>query len=108
MSTSGRLGDALAAAGRIRSSTDRIRGTVGAGLGWEATLTLADSDGSDERKAARVIVRIAGRLGAGHGDCLTVLRALGLAPDPVVGTATNALGIRRQARRNAAGPEAAA
>jgi hypothetical protein len=101
MSASGRPGDALAAAGRVRASTDRIRSTVGASLGGEAVLTLAGYDSAEDRRAARVIVRIAGRLGAGAEDCLTVLRALGLAPDPVVGTATNDLGIRRQERRGA-------
>jgi|ERR1035438_2921035 hypothetical protein len=101
MSASGRPGDALAAAGRVRASTDRIRSTVGASLGGEAVLTLAGYDSAEDRRAARVIVRIAGCLGAGCEDCLTVLRALGLAPDPVVGTATNDLGIRRQEKRGA-------
>jgi hypothetical protein len=102
MSTAGRSGDAAAKAGQIRASTDRIKtAVVGASLGGEAVLTLAGYDSAEDRRAARVIVRIAGCLGAGCEDCLTVLRALGLAPDPVVGTATNDLGIRRQERRGA-------
>lgn len=40
MSASGRAGDALTAAGRIRASTDRVRDSVGAALGGEAVLAM--------------------------------------------------------------------
>jgi hypothetical protein len=92
--------DALTKAGDIRAATDRVRVPATrdfSGLGGgDATLILADLSSDQERAAARSVARVAVRLGASRDDCLTVLRALGLAPDPVAGTATNDLGIRKQ------------